>query len=311
MKRLCLAYDGSSSAEVALENLTLAGLPEQLEACVISVADVWLPPDAASAGDPTAPPAVRKARAQAKASVDAHRSLARHAAAHLRVLFPNWKVEEFACGDSPSWGVVKHAEIWRADLIVLGAHSHSPLERFFLGSVSQKALGEARCSVRIARERRPKSHENLRVIVAVDGSADSEATVRAVCERQWPVSAQFRVVTVIDPKMETAVAWPSVYAAQWVQQGDEETREWVGRVVEHSAKLLADAKLSVETDILEGDPKKALLKFADGWDADTIFLGARGLQHGQHFLLGSTASSVAARAHCSVEVVRPTNSSGS
>lgn len=305
MKRICLAYDGSSSADVALENLAHAGLPEQLDASVISIADVWLPPDAAAADDVTAPPAVRKARAQAQTAVDAYRSLARRAAARLRVLFPKWKIEEFAYGDSPSWGVVKHAESWRADLIVLGAHSHSPLERFFLGSVSQKALGEAPCSVRIARELQKKSHENLRVIVAVDGSADSEATVRAVCERHWPISAEFRVVTVIDPKMETAVAWPSVYAAQWVQQGDEETREWVCRVVEHSAKMLADAKLSVETDIFDGDPKKALLKFAEDWEADTIFLGARGLQHGQNFLLGSTASSVAARAHCSVEVVRP------
>ena len=148
MKRVCLAYDGSSSAEVALENLAYAGLPEQLEASVISVADVWLPPDAASVDDATAPPAVRKARAQAQAAVDAYRSLAGRAAARLRVLFPKWKVEEFAYGDSPSWGVVKHAENWRADLIVLGSHSHSPLERFFLGSVSQKALGEAPCSVR-------------------------------------------------------------------------------------------------------------------------------------------------------------------
>ena len=37
---------------------------------------------------------------------------------------------------------------------------------------------------------------------------------------------------------------------------------------------------------------------------DDIFLGARGLNHGGHWLLGSVASAVASRAHCSVEIVR-------
>ena len=60
--------------------------------------------------------------------------------------------------------------------------------------------------------------------------------------------------------MEAVTAWPSVYASQWVQQRDEEAREWVCRVLEHHAKVLADAGLAVETDIFDGDPKRVLVK---------------------------------------------------
>jgi nucleotide-binding universal stress UspA family protein len=72
-----------------------------------------------------------------------------------------------------------------------------------------------------------------------------------------------------------------------------------------SAKILHEAGLKVETHLLSGDPKRELLGHAQAWEANTIFLGARGLHHGGRLALGTTASAVAARAHCSVEIARP------
>jgi nucleotide-binding universal stress UspA family protein len=71
------------------------------------------------------------------------------------------------------------------------------------------------------------------------------------------------------------------------------------------AAKLAQAGLQAETAIIRGDPKHELLKAAEAWGADAIFVGARGLQHGGRLALGTTANSVAARAHCTVEIVRP------
>jgi nucleotide-binding universal stress UspA family protein len=47
-----------------------------------------------------------------------------------------------------------------------------------------------------------------------------------------------------------------------------------------------------------------LLNEAEAWHADCVFLGAKGISRIERFLLGSVSSSVAARAHCSVEVIR-------
>jgi hypothetical protein len=47
--RLLIAYDGSESADSALDDLTHAGLPADGEALVMTVAEVWLPPPPPSA----------------------------------------------------------------------------------------------------------------------------------------------------------------------------------------------------------------------------------------------------------------------
>jgi nucleotide-binding universal stress UspA family protein len=237
--------------------------------------------------------------------VEASRALAQGAVDRLKPLQPRWKIDATAAGDSPAWAIIRKADEWRADLIVLGSHGRSVLERLLLGSVSQKVAAEAHCSVRIARTRAHSHPSRLRVLVAVDGSADSRAAVDAVAGRVWPSDTEFRVVTAIDPSLETSVAWSSGESRQWVQSRDETPRDWVCRLVENAAQQIYSAGLNVDTQVLNGDPKHLLVKAAETWAADAIFVGARGLQHGNRLMLGSVASAVTTRAHCSVEIVRP------
>jgi nucleotide-binding universal stress UspA family protein len=56
--------------------------------------------------------------------------------------------------------------------------------------------------------------------------------------------------------------------------------------------------------VREEGPKALLLNEAEGWNADSIFAGARGLGRVERLLTGSVSSSVAARANCSGEIVR-------
>lgn len=308
MKRLLIAYDGSPCAEAAMEDLPKAGLPAEMQVAVLTIADVWLPSNPGSS-EPSFPDAMseaaRKSRAQALAAVESARSQAARACERLKILFPKWQVESLACADSPAWGVLSKATEWKADLVTLGSHGRSTLERLFLGSVSQKVAAEATCSVRIARPRKHSHHARVRVVVAVDGSQDSMAAVCAVAMRTWPQYSEFRVVSVLDPRLETAIVWPEAGAALWMHEADTGAKEAVCRALEHSAKILADAGLIVETHLLNGEPKYELLKHAEGWEADAVFLGARGLHHGDRLTLGTMASAVAARAHCSVEIARP------
>ena len=43
--KLLIAYDGSKYSEASLDDLARAGLPDSGEALVVSVADVWRPPE--------------------------------------------------------------------------------------------------------------------------------------------------------------------------------------------------------------------------------------------------------------------------
>ena len=42
--KILIGYDGSASADAALDDLQQAGLPDECAALVMSVAEVWLPP---------------------------------------------------------------------------------------------------------------------------------------------------------------------------------------------------------------------------------------------------------------------------
>jgi nucleotide-binding universal stress UspA family protein len=299
--KVLIGYDGSDCADVALADLARAGLPEGGEALVVSVADVWLGPS--SEGEVAGlPPAKTDAessspsREQAIKALEEAERLARDAAARARAILPGWEVGAEAYADSPAWGLVKRADQWKPDLLVVGSHGRSAISQLILGSVSQKALNEARCSVRIARGKPLEGSSPVRLVVGVDGSAGSSRAVEEVATRNWPEGSEVRVVAAINLMMATALEWiEEVYDDEW---------GWVNKVVEAAAARLHEAGLAVTSVIKEGDPKRILRDEAEKWKADSIFVGARGLRRIERFLLGSVSSAVAARAHCSVEVVR-------
>ncbi len=305
MKKLLIAYDGSTAADGAIHDLVHAALPDTLDVVVMSVADVFLPPTSRlpEAAVPEFPPSlIQKAHDKALLEVEACWALAARGCARAKLLFPKWKCTSVAIGDSPGWGIVKKATEWKADLVVVGAQSHSRLERLFLGSVSHKVSAEAPCSVRIGRYHHTK--DELRIIVAVDGSTDSKAALQAIASRTWRPGTKFRIVVVVDPHIETGMSWPGFLPENFVQTNDESGREWINRMAAAAARILFDAGLDVSNFIYDGNPKEVLVRVSEEWHANAIFLGARGLHHGNRLSLGTVASSVASRAHCSVELVR-------
>jgi len=145
--KILIAYDGSSCADSALEDLRQAGLPRLAEAMVISVSELWTPVvESVGAG------AARIVGAL-PVSLEKAESLAQTACERVQSYFPDWTVKAEARLGAPATVVIEKADVWRPDLIVVGSHGRSALGRFMLGSVSQKVVTEAHCSVRVARGR--------------------------------------------------------------------------------------------------------------------------------------------------------------
>src|SRR5262249_29704946 len=81
-------------------------------------------------------------------------------------------------------------------------------------------------------------------------------------------------------------------------------RAAAARLGERAAAPLRAAGLEVSTVIVEGTPKRVLVEQAERFQADCLFVGARGLRAAERLGLGGVSAAAAARARCSVEVVR-------
>ena len=316
--KILIAYDGSDCADTALDDLRRAGLPREVEALVVSVAEVWLPPPPPSsyesveeAREANVRSDPKKVYAKGLAAVEEAQALAQRAGARLQSNFPEWTVRAEASYGSPAWDVITKADEWRPHLIVVGSHGRSALGRLVLGSVSQKVVTEARCSVRVARGRLDEPDSPARVILAVDGSPGSQAAVREVARRAWPSNSEVRVIVVDDPLTPTLLGSLIPRVARWVEESAKDDQEWVRKIVDEAVKGLRAAQLNVLSDIVKGDPKRTLVEEAEKWGADCIFVGSTGFSSRfARFMLGSVSSAVVARAHCSVEVVREVEMAG-
>ena len=293
--KVLIAYDGSTHAETAISDLQSAGLPETAQAIVLSVVEWPLQAPRSWGMVDTGFPREWTTRVQAaEASAEA-------ACQCVQRQFPQWDVQMETPTGNHAAMILERANAWQADLIVVGTHGRSRLGRALLGSVSMKLAKDAHCTVRVARTR---NHDGpIRLLIGDDGSSEAEATVDEVCRRSWPAGTETRILAVHQVLVTTNAERIAISDRLYDQiNKDEHFR--LNHVALRAAEKLQAAGLIVSREVEEGDPREALVRQAQTWNADTIFVGARGLGRVERFLLGSVSSATVAHAPCSVEIVR-------
>lgn len=307
--KILVAYDGSECADAAIQDLKRAGLGAECEVLVISLADVFVPSPVtgkAEALPSYMPESVKRAHALARQKLEEAEVLAKRASEQIKSMFPGWRVSYTAEADSPAWALIRKADQWAPDLVVMGARGLSVFGgRLILGSISQRVLYEARCSVRVARASYQNTGKPIRILIGVDNSPDSNVAVDAICERHWPSGTEVGLLAVVETVMAIAADPCDESVLKWIEVGEEENWDQVREIFAAAADKLRGAGLHAEVLIRRGNPADEILQEAHTWDADCIFLGARGTRGIDRLLLGSVSAAVSARAHCSVEVVRP------
>src|ERR1043166_2153408 len=174
--RIVIGYDGSTSAETAIDDLDRAGLPVDTKARVLSVAEQQIHP-----------------------VIDA---MSEELCNRLQRHFHGWDVQLETPTGAPAGMIFRRAVEWAADLIVVGTHGRSGLSRLMLGSVSNAIARDAACSVRVARAR-PQREGPLRLLIGHDGSSLADIVVNAVCRRSWPANTEVRILTAIEVLIAT------------------------------------------------------------------------------------------------------------
>lgn len=294
MMKILIGHDGSQSADAALVDLQRAGLPVEAEALIVSVADVMMVPATTAyelAGEAlmsrrVAAGLVNAQRQTERVLKDAE-EFAHRAEEQVRSYFPHWKVRAETLTGSAVWELISKADEWKPDLLVVGSHGRSAVSRFILGSVSKKVVTDSEHSVRVSRGDLEKDlNEPQKLIIGVDASAGAEQAVRAVGSRVWPYGTQVQIIAVDDGSSPMF-------------------KHTAGRMVAWAENALS--LIGLKTSVLweKGDPRRVLIDRAQAWNADSIFVGGRRFNSAlERFQLGSVATALVTKAHCSVEVVR-------
>jgi len=312
--KVLIGYDGSDYADAALDELRRAGLPPEGAALIVTVGDVIFTPPLASheiiekaVTSQRVTSAIELAQAQETQSLGEAQRLASVAARRVEECLPGWDVLPKTLAGTPSPELLREAELWEPDLIVVGSRGRSALGRLFLGSVSKTLASESRSSVRVARRAAGKldATAGRRIIVGVDGSPGAARAVRAVGTRAWPAGTEVRLVVVVDGSGPTRLADVAPRLEEFMT-GYDEGAPLNARLMAEGARvaLLAEG-LGASVEIREGDPRRVLVEEARKWRADCVFVGARGV--GGEFAdtgLGGVSTRLVTGAYCSVEVVR-------
>ena len=297
MMKILIGHDGSQSADAALVDLQRAGLPAEAEALVVSVADVMMVPE--TVGHELAAEALMSRRVassllyaqrQSERVLNEARDFANRARDQVQNYFPHWSVRAETLAGSAGWELIRKASDWRPDLIVVGSHGRSAVSRFVLGSVSKKLVTDSGYSVRVSRGDIERDlNKPPKLVIGVDGSSEAEQAVRTVGSRIWAPGTEVRIIAVDDGSSGEMDKLP-LAAAQMIAWAENALSE-IG------------LKVSVVTE--KGDPRRVLIDQAKAWDADSIFVGGRRFNSAlERFQLGSVATALVTKAHCSVEVAR-------
>ncbi|MBI4853465.1 MAG: universal stress protein [Acidobacteria bacterium] len=143
----------------------------------------------------------------------------------------------------------------------------------------------------------------MKVLLAIDGSTFSDVAIDEVAMRSWPEGTEIRALNVVHVISD----WPDpIFYGVRLEALVQERKESRAIMDKATTKLLESLgeKFAITGEILEGSPKKLIVREAENWKADLIIVGSHGRGAIGKLILGSVSSYVASHAKCSVEIVQ-------
>ena len=289
--KVIIAYDGSTYADAAINDLARSGLPRHSEVLVVWVADLSANAPAVSEFDLLSAASSRVDAVLARVKnyeaqvVRETRGMTSKVVHRMRRQFPSWKVNSAVLQGKPAAELLRHVDEWNADLIMGGSQGRSAIGRFLLGSVSKRVAEEAPISVRVVRDTPERTAaESIEIMIGATNPEDAGKIVKALGKRTWPIGTRIHLLAVDDGVTANRVSAVYPHAKS---------------IYEQAVEPLVAAGIDVSVHIESGDPKTILLEAVDARRADAIFVAAR-----SDGGLDEIGSGLVTTANCTVEIVR-------
>jgi nucleotide-binding universal stress UspA family protein len=295
--KILYATDGSASAAAAGRLLAALPLPADTQITVLSAVPElgWTTVPPPGMEGPTYPLLEQvAAEEQAEALRTAEAAAAAPRERGLRVIVAVRR-------QRPVEAILEQAQEDGADLIVVGSHGMGAVERFLIGSVSERVARYAHCSVLVARSESVK-----RAIVAVDGSEASHHALDALLHLPLPADLNLTLMYVQRPsdlpspmQLGPGLSWEAM-----IDRYDQIQSAAGERIVHHAQAHLRHAGREAAAEFRVGAPADELVAAVRESSADLLVAGSANRSALGRLFLGSVSSRILSHAPCSVLVAR-------
>lgn len=207
----------------------------------------------------------------------------------------------------PGREIVAQARALSADLIVMATHGRAGLERWVLGSVTEKVLGRAPCpvlTVSAAAGAPPNAvgASFKRIVCALDLGPFSSTTLESAVSLALESEAELTVLHVVEGPSRGQLDFNTHF----------DVPEHRGHMLAEARKELraavpedVRAKLGVREIVVEGSIAEEIRRVATEQAAELVVIGAHGRNPIDVLFSGATVRNVVRRASCPVLAVRP------
>ena len=185
-------------------------------------------------------------------------------------------------------------------LLVVGSRGCDRAVRVLLGSSTDRAIQQSEKPVLVVKRDSAPPSKGMRILVGVDGSAESYSAAHFAADLAEATGASLRACCVIEEPI------PSVtepYAPS-PGRGYIEQEEWATELLRGIVAREERPSLFVDTSMPAGRPAEMLAELSLEDDVALIVVGHRGRGEVARFLLGSTADRLAQIASKPVLIVR-------
>jgi nucleotide-binding universal stress UspA family protein len=206
---------------------------------------------------------------------------------------------------TPAEAICDTADEVNADLIVVGSHGRTGIKRFFLGSVAERVVRMASCSVLVARKPMITEHGFQRILVPTD----FEDGALVALEQARALAADHATIDIlhcwfVDGVVEGSLE-PGATGAVYTSMADMMLED-AGKNGQKLVDMVAGDSRQVRFHLHEGRPAGCVQTFMEEQDLayELVAVGTHGRRGLERVLLGSVAEATVRYSTCSVLVAR-------
>ncbi|AUV83154.1 universal stress protein [Salinigranum rubrum] len=190
----------------------------------------------------------------------------------------------------PSEEILAYVSEAAIDLVAMGTHGRTGVERFLIGSVAERVVRHAEIpvlTVRLSDTASPWPPLE-RILVPTDGSDASFQALPHAFDLADRFDALVEGLSIVDERTKASV-YTVETALEEMVGGLEAMAETATERIEARAKA-ADAE--VTTTVVDGIPSRTICAHAEESGADLVVIASHGRTGLSHYLLGSVAERV-------------------